>query len=339
MNVYYHLSDYISHRRAGQAYIACLRAAGHTVTDDPERADAAVIHDHPPAYAAIRNGTPGLSRIPCAGYAVWEASVLPRAYIDGLRHVDAVWTCSDFSAAAFAPHRRTFVLPHVVERLRPSRADMAWAAQRLGMEGERRTGRALFYFYTITDTVNPRKDIETLLLAFRAAFPEPDAPVRLVIKQYREPQALGAIPGVISLEEECSDGQIAALHAVCDCCVSAHHAEAWGLSLSEALSLGNPVIATGYSGNMQFMTKENSFPVGYSLVPVSERMCRALPFFTPDMTWAQIDLPDLVRAMRSAAARPAPSAWRKAAAASMEAFSPAAITGRLHELLAVLACS
>ncbi len=337
MNILYLLSSYISHRRAGEAYAACLKRAGHALVDDPARADIAVFHDHPPAYADARRAIPELSRIPCVGYAVWETERLPQAYIEGLRHVDAVWTCSDFSLAAFAPHHpRAAVLPHVVERPRPSQADLAWVMNRLNMRPGPREQRGMFYFYTITDTVNPRKNIETLLSAWRAAFPNEGTPVRLVVKQYRSPQALDQIPGIINLPEELSDGQIAALHALCDAYVSAHHAEAWGLPLSEALSFGNPVIATGWSGNMQFMTARNSFPVPYTLVPVSERMCRSLAFFTSDMTWAEIDAPELVRLMRLVWAKPVTAAWRADAAASMGAFSSQAVSGRLQALLAAL---
>ncbi len=335
MKIYYLLSNYISHHRAGEAYKACLKLAGHTLAENPEDADLAVIHDHPLTYEPVRRTVPGLSRIPCVGYAVWETTVLPQAYIDGLRHVDAIWTCSEFSLAAFRPHaRKVDLLPHVVERPRPSQNDIAWAVNRLGMRSKRREERDVFYFYTITDTVNPRKNIETLLLAFRAAFPENGASVRLVVKQYRYPQPLDDIPGVINVPEDLSDGQIAALHALCDCCVSAHHAEAWGLPLSEALSFGNPVIATGWSGNMQFMTPRNSFPVPYSLVPVSERMCRSLPLFTPDMIWAEIDKAELAHIMRAVWANPVSTEWRVNAAESMRAFSPRGVSEILCALLA-----
>ena len=54
----------------------------------------------------------------------------------------------------------------------------------------------------------------------------------------------------------------------CDCYVSLHRSEGFGLTIAEAMALGKPVIATGYSGNMDFMNKDNSFPVDYRLVGV-----------------------------------------------------------------------
>lgn len=334
MNIHYHCSDYISHRRAGEAYAACLAAMGHTLVEDSRESDVLIMHEEPFRYAATMAAKPIRPGGKYVGYAVWETPQLPAAFAAGVAGLDALWTCSEFSCSAFAPYVRAFVLPHVVERLRPAARDVARMMERLGMTDPRREARGIFYFYTIVDTVNPRKDLKTLLTAFAMAFPGPQSRVKLVIKQYREPQDLSSISNVIDVPEMLDDEQLAALHAVCDCYVAAHHAEAWGLPLSEAMSIGNPVIATGYSGNMEFMTPENSFPVAYTITNVSERMCQSLPdLFTPDMTWADIDLPGLVHALRQVRTRPPGPAFRAATATSMQAFSPGAIQDRLRVLL------
>ncbi|MDL2210202.1 glycosyltransferase [Desulfovibrio sp. OttesenSCG-928-O18] len=337
MKIYYHLSEYISHRRAGQAYMACLAAMGHELVADPAQSDIAVLHEEPSLAAEAIAAMPPKPGRKHVGYAVWETPQLPRMYAEAVAAMDAVWTCSEFSRQAFAPYARTFVLPHVVERPKVTRADMDWAMGRLGITEKQREARQTFYFYTIVDTVNPRKDVETLLAAFSTAFPGQEQAVKLVTKQYRHPKPLEQLPYIIDIPEMLEDGQLAALHAVCDAYVSAHHAEAWGLPLSEALSFGNPVIATGYSGNMEFMNAENSFPVQYTVSQVSERMCKALPkLFTPDMTWADIDFAHLVQLLRQIRTRRVTPEFRKRAAASMKAFASAAIQERLHSLLAAL---
>ena len=337
MKIYYHFSEYISHRRAGEAYAACLAAMGHELTANPAASDLVVLHDDPIRYPALLERMPAAPGRKYVGYAVWETPQLPAVYQRAVAGLDAVWTASAFSREAFAPHCRAFVLPHVVARLRPAQADIRRIMALLGMQPSRREDRNCMYFYTIVDTVNPRKNIETLLSAFSAAFPETHAPVRLVVKQYRMPQPLDAFPHVIDIPEMLDDGMIAALHAVCDCYVSAHHAEAWGLPLSEAMSFGNPVIATGYSGNMEFMTARNSFPVPYAIAPVSERMCRALPeMMEPHMTWANIDTAALVHTLRRLRAQPVDAAFRATVAQSMQAFAPQAICGTLQELLDAL---
>ena len=314
--------------------MTCLAAMGHTLVADSRESDLVIMHEEPFRYSSTMAAKPVRFGGKYVGYAVWETPELPAAFVEGVSRPDAIWTCSEFSRNAFAPHARTFVLPHVVERLRPAAHDMDWMAARLGITELRREARDILYFYTIVDTVNPRKNIETLLAAFAMAFPGEEEKVRLVVKQYREPQNLNQFSHVIDIPEMLSSGQLAALHAVCDCYVSAHHAEAWGLPLSEAMAIGNPVIATGYSGNMEFMDAKNSFPAAYTVHTVSENMCRALPnLFSPEMTWANIDVPDLVRLLRHVRTRlPGPD-FRSQTVSSMRRFSPEGIQKRLTVLL------
>ena len=56
---------------------------------------------------------------------------------------------------------------------------------------------------------------------------------------------------------------MAALFARADCYVSLHRSEGFGLTLAESMALGKPVIATGYSGNTDFMTPANSYLVDW----------------------------------------------------------------------------
>ena len=107
--------------------------------------------------------------------------------------------------------------------------------------------------------------------------------LRLVIKQYRAELPLGGLPGVVSIGGELSEGRMAALHRGALAYVSPHRSEAWGLGLSEAMSHGVCVLATGWSGNMEFMDEGNSIPLKFTLEPVGERMARMLPHFRPDM--------------------------------------------------------
>ena len=46
----------------------------------------------------------------------------------------------------------------------------------------------------------------------------------------------------------------------CDAYVSLHRSEGIGLTIAEAMGLGKPVIATGWSGNTDFMDVSNAFP-------------------------------------------------------------------------------
>jgi glycosyltransferase involved in cell wall biosynthesis len=94
-----------------------------------------------------------------------------------------------------------------------------------------------------------------------------------------------------------------------DCYISLHRAEGFGLTPAEAMAWGRPVIATGYSGNLAFMTAENSYLVGYSLVPVP-RAFRSV--YRTGSQWAEPRHDDAVAAMRAVVARPLDAAERGA---------------------------
>jgi len=61
---------------------------------------------------------------------------------------------------------------------------------------------------------------------------------------------------VVVLEATMSEVEVHNLIRSCDAFVSLHRPEGYGLGLAEAMYLGLPVIGTGYSGNMAFMTPE-----------------------------------------------------------------------------------
>jgi glycosyltransferase involved in cell wall biosynthesis len=126
---------------------------------------------------------------------------------------------------------------------------------------------------------------------------------------------------------------MAALHIEADAYVSAHHAEGWGLGLSAAMAYGKPVIATGYSGNMDFMDAGNSFPIPYTMVPVSEAMCERLPLFSGDMRWAEIDQEALVKTMHQVAKGDIPPELSSNAARITRRFGREQVVERLRELL------
>jgi glycosyltransferase involved in cell wall biosynthesis len=71
-------------------------------------------------------------------------------------------------------------------------------------------------------------------------------------------------------EETLSRPEMAQLIASADVVLSLHRAEGFGLLPAEAMLQGVPVVATGWSGNLEFMTPEDSALVGYTLVPARD---------------------------------------------------------------------
>ena len=323
--VHYHLGQYISHRRAGEDFVQALETAGVRLAPSPEQADIIILHDDPMALpetiARFRDHSYLIA------YSVWETPILPWQYNEALRGVQRIWTCSPFAATSFRDAGFTVdVVPHVVTQPSPGPADLEAVRQAVAYEPDR------FFFYTIADSVNPRKNLEALLQTFVATFHKTDD-VRLVVKQYRHSWDISHLPNVVSIDKDLPREQIAALHTLLDCYVSPHCCEAWGLSLSDAMACGKPVIATGYSGNMTFMHPDNSFPVNYSLIPVSAQMCALFPHYTPEMTWAAVDTSHLAYLMRKVRSGRYDPAITAAARHAMDRFSPAAVGACMKRLL------
>ena len=95
-----------------------------------------------------------------------------------------------------------------------------------------------------------------------------------------------------------------------DAVVSLHRSEGLGLHLAEAMALGTPVIATRYSGNLDFMNDGNSFLIDFTLVPIQH----GEGVYPATARWADPDLDQAAEVMRSMVADRGSSAARAAAA-------------------------
>jgi glycosyltransferase involved in cell wall biosynthesis len=80
--------------------------------------------------------------------------------------------------------------------------------------------------------------------------------------------------------------QTLSLIDACDMVVSLHRSEGFGLILAEAMAMGKAVVATGYSGNMDFMSPMNSFPVHYTLTSLQ----KAVGPYPAGACWAEPDV-------------------------------------------------
>jgi glycosyltransferase involved in cell wall biosynthesis len=134
---------------------------------------------------------------------------------------------------------------------------------------------------------NPLAVIRAFAQAFRA-----DDRATLVIKaiggdvhtaDLAALQAMARARNVILVHEAFSRAAAYGMVDLCDCFVSLHRAEGFGLGLAEAMLMGKPVIATGYSGNLDFMNNENSMLVDYQIVDIGEDR----PLYTKGNFWAE----------------------------------------------------
>jgi len=219
----------------------------------------------------------------------WEVEDFPASQHEGFRHVDEVWVATDFVRRAIEPHS-----PVPVRTITPP------LPQPRTISGRTRADLGLperpFFLFTFDylSTVE-RKNPWGLVDAFEAAFTAGQGPL-LVIKsinaQRRPDQAerlrlrVAGSPDVLLMEDYLGAGDRDALVALCDCYVSLHRSEGLGLTMAEAMALGKPVIATMYSGNLQFMTEANSFLVPWTPTSIPAG-CEPYP---AGGTWAEPDL-------------------------------------------------
>ena len=177
--------------------------------------------------------------------------------------VDEVWAATDFVAAAIRAARLkpvfTVPLPIAARRNLPN-----VTRSTLGLP-ERFTFLLVFDFLSIFERKNPLG----LIRAFTQAFSADEGPV-LVLKSINGDRRLNELerlraeiadrPDIIVTDGYCSPEEKNALISLCDCYVSLHRSEGLGLTMAEAMSLGKPVIATGYSGNLHFMNSRQQLP-------------------------------------------------------------------------------
>lgn len=231
------------------------------------------------------------------GYWYWEVDDFPPAMWAAFDIVDEVWVGSSFVAEAVgrAGMKPVYCVP---PPLLPPDVPAHLTRRDVGIP-EGFTFLFVFDYLSVFDRKNPCDLVD----AFTRAFKPREGP-RLVIKSINGEKRLrdrerlvahmGGRPDVVLLEDYLSVAHKNALMGFCDCYVSLHRSEGLGLTMAEAMGLGKPVIATGYSGNTDFMTEENSFLVDHRLVPVPAG-CDPYPPGTP---WAQPDVDQAAALMR-----------------------------------------
>lgn len=229
------------------------------------------------------------------GYWVWETQEWPDAWIPMTALVREVWTPSHFSKEAIQKKIDVpvTVIPHNVC------PEVLSGKHRL-FPRDNVVFLSMVDFYSTPERKNPVGSLE----AFRRAFGSSRSGASLVLKinnMSHRPDVMKIIrryvdemPGVSLLEAPLDRPEVYALLNSCDCYVSLHRSEGFGLPIAEAMCLGKPVIATGWSGNMDFMDPHNSLPVRYKLFELDRDY---LPYPRGSI-WAEPDIDHAAELMR-----------------------------------------
>jgi glycosyltransferase involved in cell wall biosynthesis len=315
--------------------------AGRLQQENPHGVN--VIHLDPPGAPDVdhHHGRAFSQHRYTIGYWAWELPEFPDAWMPYFAWYDEIWCPSDFvrEAVALKSPVPVITMPHAIAFARPTDSVDALRA-RLGLPVD----RFLFLFLYDLNSYSARKNPRAVLEAFRLSNLQQEG-AALVIKvhgaegneaELAELKHLTRdLPGTTFITTTLSRLDLYALEAACDCFVSLHRSEGFGLSVAECMYLGKPVIATDWSATAEYLNETNGAPVRARLVTLEHNVGP----YARGQTWADPDVNHaaewMVRIRRNPELR---QALGMAARATMEErYSPLAIGTRYRRRLESIA--
>lgn len=284
-------SDLVPHQKTGTTL----------ATAEPAPTGTLVFCVNPPElYKLFRHFGPDI----CAGkrlvgYWWWELDRLPADWKRWASVMHEIWVSSRFLYDVFSRE-----LPGKVVRLvpLPIPAPVPSGLSR----GDFGIPRDRFTVLTALDLQSgwARKNPEGAIEAFRRAFPDP-AQAHLVLKvtgtagvpqdAARLRALIAGMPNVTLIDRFLPAPDLSALIAQCDVLLSLHRAEGLGLFLAEAMWLGRPIVATGWSGVLQLIDDSHALLVRCRMVPVR---AGDYPWVPSGARWAEPDLDHAAACLR-----------------------------------------
>lgn len=204
------------------------------------------------------------------GYWAYELSRIPADWARAAQAFDELWAPSRFVADAIKASGVTKpirIMPH------PVGFEIAGAAP---APGEPFTVLAMGDFASSAE----RKNLAGAIAIYTRAFTDPAAHQRMIIKTHSgasSPEAVRTIarlaetrPDISVVDRAMPHADVMQLIGSAHVLLSPHRAEGYGLPLAEALLLGVPVLATGWSGNVDFMADAPELLIRHAMVPVAD---------------------------------------------------------------------
>ncbi len=207
-------------------------------------------------------------------YGAWELAQYPKPWLYATNLIHEFWAMSSFVQNAVAdsapipvlkmPYAIDFEIPHDITRDSFSLPKNIF----------------LFMFSYDMSSLTSRKNPEAVIKAFLQAFPK-EKEVGLVIKISRDKNRedhnhewkklihkASEDSRFFIIDKSLSNRDMKGLINSCDCYVSLHRAEGFGMGMAEAMKMGKAVIATNYSGNTDFTRPDTACVVDYKLIPI-----------------------------------------------------------------------
>ena len=233
------------------------------------------------------------------GQWFWELEQAPFWFEKAFPLVNELWAPTRFIETML----RKSAPKHVVVKYMPLPVVKPEIDASLGRGHFELDDRFMFLFTFDFMSVMKRKNPLGLIDAFTQAFAPGEGPM-LVIKaingdkrpvesaQLRE--AVRGRSDIVLIDKYFTKLETSTLMSLADCYVSLHRSEGLGLTISEAMALARPVIATGYSGNLDFMNETNALIVPGTRTRVGE----GAEGYSRTATWMEPNVMEAARYMR-----------------------------------------
>lgn len=261
-----------------------------------------IVHIDPPASRDLEHhhGREFRSGRYNIGYWAWELPEFPDVWTDAFDSFDEIWCPSEFarSAIGFKAPIPVIAMPHAISFDRPT-APAAELRRRFHLPGD----RFLFLFVYDLNSYTERKNPKAVIEAFRRSGLQHEE-CCLVLKVHNPAgneqdlaalrEAVADLPGIHIIPETLSRADIYALQSACDCFVSLHRSEGFGLAVAECMYLGKPVIVTDWSATTEFVDETTGFPV--RAVPVT--LAQNHGPYAKGQVWAEPDVEHAAAHMR-----------------------------------------
>lgn len=234
------------------------------------------------------------------GYWAYELPRVPASWIRASQAFHELWVPSRFVADALKSSgvtRPVRVMPHPVsaawQPIKGVRSALAPAER--------------FVVLAMGDLRSSawRKNLLGAIEIYRRAFPA-QGQSHLVLKlqseeahpRFREAAAALAAgrTDISFLTDSLSSEDMRRLIASCDVVLSPHRSEGYGLALAEAFLAGVPALATGWSGNVDFMAGLSELLIDHTMIPVRDPAGVYRAF---GQSWAEPDIEDGARKLKA----------------------------------------
>lgn len=223
------------------------------------------------------------------GFWAWELEDFPTTYAPAAKLLDEIWTISSFVQKSIektvGAKVRTVKLPVPIPKSKTilSRKDF-------GIPEKTFLVSSSFDFNSDVERKNPAASIGSFL----KAFPKPSGATLFLKsingdmhanKSNELQEVAQGREDIIFFDGYLDHYENKGLLELSDIYLSLHRAEGYGLNLADAMARKTAVIATGYSGNLDFMDEESNILVPFQKIPVT-----TYAGLNVDSCWADPDI-------------------------------------------------